>query len=79
MEEILLQDIPVKIEEQKLITLLHLKNRQKQAERALELAHEAQKIAKPLAYAREAYIDYKDDDKVVIGGLTFISLHFPPL
>lgn len=73
MEEILLRDIPTKIDEEKLITLLHLKKRNKQAERAVELAREVQKIARPIAYAREAYIESKDGDKIVIEGIPFMS------
>ncbi|MDK2896422.1 MAG: hypothetical protein PWP04_542 [Candidatus Atribacteria bacterium] len=73
MREMLLQNIPAKIDRKKLLSSLHLKEETEDGQRVLELAHEAEKIANPKGLARVADIDSKHEDKVVIEGITFPS------
>lgn len=73
MDSIILDNIPFKINMEQLLKELHVKKDSKYAERLDQLVQEASRIARPLALFREAYIEQKGEDSVVVDGVTLNS------
>jgi len=69
-----LDDIEVKLEPEKVLNLLHTRNKSKVIEQAVyELVDVVRPAAKPKAVYKVSYVDSRDEDSVVINGVTFTS------
>jgi hypothetical protein len=73
MESVVLECIPFQFDPEDLGKKLRLNGASPHLREALRLGEEAQKIGKPRATYRVAFIDEKDDDLVVIEGARFRS------
>jgi hypothetical protein len=73
MDAITLNNIDCQIDIEELMEKLHLKQDSEYFTRAQEMAAEAQSLAKPKAVYKEAYVDSKGDNFVVIDGVKFTS------
>jgi len=73
LESVVLERIPFRIDPEDLGKRLHLKGASPHLREALSLGEEAQRIGKPKATYRAAFIDEKGDDLVVIEGTGFRS------
>jgi hypothetical protein len=73
MDAITLNNISCQIDIEELMEKLHVKQDREYFTRAQEMAAEAQSLAKPKAVYKEAYVDCKGDNFVVIDGVKFTS------
>jgi hypothetical protein len=73
MDTIALTNISCQIDMDKLIEKLHIKQDSAYVTKIQEMAAEAQSLAKPKAAYKEAYIDFKGDNFVIIDGVKFSS------
>ena len=68
-----LDNIPFAIDVDRLARKLHIQDQPGYAERAAQLARQAEAVARPRGLYRIAYIEAKGDDTVVIEGVTLTS------
>ena len=73
MDTIALTNISCQIGVEIIIGKLHIKQDSAYITKIQEMAAEAQSLAKPKAVYKEAYIDYKGDNFVIINGVKFSS------
>ncbi|MCR4435556.1 MAG: vitamin B12 dependent methionine synthase [Clostridiales bacterium] len=73
MDEIILREIPVKLEMEQVKTHLKLKEDPKRQQRLMELIRQANSIAKPKAIYKMAFVDKIEGDDVFINGTKFHS------
>lgn len=73
MSGIFLEDIPHPFDLETLFQTLHLREDSRHGERVRAMVEEARKVAKPKAFYREAYIEEKGDEFVVIDGVKLTS------
>ncbi|MFZ5944693.1 MAG: vitamin B12 dependent-methionine synthase activation domain-containing protein [Bacillota bacterium] len=73
MNPVILDKIPFEIDLDKYLKLIRVSNKPDYAEKATKLVAEAQSIARPKAMYREAFIEAKGDNFVIVNGTTFTS------
>lgn len=73
IEPVVLDDIPFHLEPDAVLGHLHIRGRQEYEPRALELARQAQAVARPRAMFRTAYVESRTDNTVTVEGVTFTS------
>jgi hypothetical protein len=72
-ETTVLSDIPFTIDPTALAVRLHIEAGSSDADELAQLIGEAQAVARPKALYRLAYIDSKDEDGVIVGGVRLAS------
>ena len=73
MSPVVLDNIPFRPELDGLLRRLHVSEGAGDAARVAELAAQAEAVGRPKALCKVAYVESKDDDSVVIGGIRFTS------
>ncbi len=73
MDSFRLDNIPIKFDMEGLTKTLRLKEGSRQLEKLKSMVAEAQSVGKPKAFYREAFVDSKGDDYVIIDGIRFSS------
>lgn len=73
MENTVLDSIAFEPDMERLLRTLHLDSQGEDAGRVSELVGEARKVARPKAMFREAYIEARGDDFVVVDGIRLTS------
>jgi hypothetical protein len=73
MDAVVLDDIPFRIDLGQLLKKLHVREGHAYTDDVKRLADEAQAIARPKALYKVAYIESKEDNAVVIDGITMNS------
>ena len=73
MDPILLDNIPLQLDQDALIASLRIKNRGTYLNDFKQLFETALTIGRPKAYYRMAYVEAKEEDQVVIDGVHFTS------
>ncbi len=73
MEAVVLDDIPVKIDDEAFRNHFHIKDAGERFEGLEEMMQQARSIAKPKAVYREAFVDEITSDSVIIDGVGFKS------
>jgi len=73
MEPILLESIEFEIDMDFLIAALHIEKNPRAIEEVAGLAGQAREIARPKAVYREAFINSRTDEQVVVDGVTLTS------
>lgn len=73
MDPIILNDIPVQVEEEKILEKLGVKEKPRFAEAISQMIGEARVIGRPKAMYKPAFVDSKGEDYVVIEGIKFTS------
>ncbi|KJS88159.1 MAG: hypothetical protein JM58_01920 [Peptococcaceae bacterium BICA1-8] len=73
MDPVVLDNIPFKVDLEQFLKLIRVTDKPGYAEKAVRLVTEAQSIARPKAMYREAFIEEKGDDFVIVEGITLTS------
>ena len=73
MKAIVLDEIPFEPDVERLLRALHLSPASEDAARVEELVQEARQVARPKAMYREAYVEARGDDLVVLDGVRLTS------
>ncbi len=73
VDTIILDQIPYEPNIEQLLRILRLKPESRHADRVRELAAQAQAVARPKAVCREAYVEARGEDYVVVDGVRLTS------
>lgn len=73
MNTVILDQIPFEVDTESLLNRLRIADKPQYAERVVELIKKAQEIAKPKAMYREAYIEEKGENFVLVEGIKLTS------
>jgi hypothetical protein len=73
MDTVILDNIPAKIDEEKLLKRLRMDRESRHAKDLGRLVREAEEVIKPKAVYRPVYIEEKRDDSILLDGITLRS------
>ena len=73
MDPIVLNDIPFELDVNELLARLHVDEHSARAREVLHLVDDARSIGKPKALYKLAFVESRNDNRVVIDGVTFHS------
>jgi hypothetical protein len=72
-EPVILDRIPFTVNAEQLLKTIHMEKDSEDAPRVMELARAAESLGRPKAIFREAYVEARGEDTVVVNGVSFKS------